>query len=177
MISPGLMPKRWKPGDLKRTDSVWYRGERFFVEWCAETSWQQGTHARISSRPVQPEPHLRPSDNPTKDLLTFCVHVDALDKAPPISAVAMATGGVGDSIKVVERKERAKQGITDIGDPVAVALRAAKNLDDVYEIGAKALGETVQYLKTRFGHLNNGQQRMQVGNRMRTAFKKGKLRL
>lgn len=180
LIAPGLIPKKWQPGDLKRGDAVWYRSDRFFIEWApSKPNFTDGTHARICSKPVRAAPFPLPSDNPTKDLLTFCVHLDTLSKAPPVSAVAIATGGLTgmDSLKAVERKERLKQGIKDVGDPVALALRDAKALDDVYRIGAKALGEKVEFLKQKFGHLNNGQQRMQVGNRMRNAAKKGKLRL
>lgn len=178
---PGFVPsgtvaeKHWPPldklphGSLKRGDSVWYRGERMFVEFVND-HWSKGVYARICDQPVRPPPFPLPSDEPNKTLTTFCVHVGCLSMAPPVRGAALYTGG--DSLAVVERKERAKQGITDIGDEVALLLRKAKDLDDVYRIGAKYLREDEEYLRKRFGHLNNGQQRMQIGNRMRNKMKK-----
>jgi len=56
----------------------------------------------------------------------------------------------------------------DCGDEVAKKLRG-KPLKDVYEAVAKVLApeETVNSLKKRYGHLNEGMQRMNLGNRMR----------
>lgn len=56
----------------------------------------------------------------------------------------------------------------DIGDKVADHLRG-KTLEEIYVIAAKALGESVKDLASRYGHLNPGQQRMCLGNRMRNA--------
>ena len=71
-----------------------------------------------------------------------------------------------------ERKERAKQGIHDVGDEVATLLRACKTLEDVYKAGAKFLELQVSDLRAKYQHLNNGQQRMNIGNRMRAKWKK-----
>lgn len=56
----------------------------------------------------------------------------------------------------------------DIGDKVADRLRG-KTLEEAYVIAAKALNESVKELASRYGHLNPGQQRMCLGNRMRNA--------
>lgn len=161
----GLAPKRHEPGAIKRADSVWYRGERYFVEW-APANWVQGTHARISNRPVHSNTEfLLPSDEPTDDLVSFCVHLDCLDVAPPVQNIY----GGAETMATVERKERAKQGLHDVGDEVANLLRDSK---DIYRTGSEYLGVPEAELKRKYGHLNAGQQRMNIGNRMRSKWKK-----
>lgn len=59
----------------------------------------------------------------------------------------------------------------DNGDTIAQMLRGA-DLETVYKIGAKELKVTVEELKKKYGHLNPGQQRMNVGNRIRGAIRK-----
>lgn len=59
----------------------------------------------------------------------------------------------------------------DNGDTIAQMLRGA-DLDTVYRVGAKELGTSVEALKLKYGHLNPGQQRMNVGNRIRGAIRK-----
>lgn len=59
----------------------------------------------------------------------------------------------------------------DNGDAVALLLRGA-DLDTVYKIGAKELGVDEQELRKKYAHLNAGQQRMNVGNRVRAAIRK-----
>lgn len=168
-VNPKLFPKRWKPGDFKRGDSCWYRGERYFIEWVAPTSWAQGTHVRISSKPVHPDPaRPLPSDTDAPDLTSFCVHADLLNQAAPVAyGTALIDGG--DTLAEAERKERAKKGITDKDDDVAHLLRESK---DIYATGSKYLGVPEQELKKKYGHLNPGQQRMNIGNRMRAKWKK-----
>lgn len=56
----------------------------------------------------------------------------------------------------------------DNGDDVAKQLRGTE-LDEVYAKAAKLLGETQTALKAKYGHLNSGMQRMNLGNRMRAA--------
>jgi hypothetical protein len=63
----------------------------------------------------------------------------------------------------------------DNGDSVALLLRGA-DLETVYQIGARELGVSVAELKTKYAHLNPGQQRMNVGNRVRGAIKKREAR-
>lgn len=169
-----MIPKKHQPGDLKRGDSVWYRGERFFIEW-APPAWRHGTHARICERPIPPD---RPGgsdlcyrnekgEGTGAPFMSFCVHVDALTTAPPVSAIALVTGG--GTFKAAERKERLKKGLKDVGDPVAQLLRESK---DIYATGSDFLGVPQQELKRKYGHLNAGQQRMNIGNRMRAKWKK-----
>jgi hypothetical protein len=65
----------------------------------------------------------------------------------------------------------------DIGDKTAEVLRG-KDLDAVYEVTVKTIakltgekGLTVDELKTKYSKLNPGQQRMNLGNRLRAAFR------
>lgn len=52
-------------------------------------------------------------------------------------------------------------------DEVAKDL-AGMTLDEMYEYAAKGLGCTSEVLKAKYGHLNPGLQRMNLGNRLRT---------
>lgn len=56
----------------------------------------------------------------------------------------------------------------DTGDKTADRLRG-KTLEEAYAIAAKILAESTKGLVERYGHLNPGQQRMCLGNRMRNA--------
>jgi hypothetical protein len=56
----------------------------------------------------------------------------------------------------------------DNGDQLAKTLRGA-DLDDVYKQASAVLGETQTALRAKYGHLNAGMQRMNLGNRMRAA--------
>jgi hypothetical protein len=55
------------------------------------------------------------------------------------------------------------------GDPVAEKL-AGKSLDEVYAIAAKTLKTDVNELRAKYKHLNQGMQRMSLGNRMRSVL-------
>jgi hypothetical protein len=57
------------------------------------------------------------------------------------------------------------------GDEVAQALTGA-TLDEVYRLASKALGETQKALHEKYDHLNEGMQRMNLGNRIRGAVGK-----
>ena len=64
----------------------------------------------------------------------------------------------------------------DNADALAQTLRG-KTLDEAYGICVKALkaeGEptTVKVLKARYSHLNQGHQRMCIGNKVRAAMKR-----
>jgi len=52
-------------------------------------------------------------------------------------------------------------------DEVADAL-SGLTLDEMYEHAARGLGSTVEELRSRYGHLNKGMQRMNLGNRLRS---------
>lgn len=56
------------------------------------------------------------------------------------------------------------------GDEIAAKL-LGKDLDQVYAMAAKALKEDEADLRSKYGHLNVGMQRMNLGNRMRAAAK------
>ena len=61
----------------------------------------------------------------------------------------------------------------DNADEVAIMLRG-KTLDEVYGIAESLLTISAEELKARYTHLNAGQQRMNVGNRLRAHIKKSK---
>ena len=71
---------------------------------------------------------------------------------------------------VVERNGE-KVASLDNGDMVAVSLRD-KVLEDVYKLAADLCKTTVAELKSRYGTLNPGMQRMNLGNRIRAALRK-----
>jgi len=58
----------------------------------------------------------------------------------------------------------------DNGDSVAAHLRGLE-LGEVYELVADKLGCSEKELMARYGHLNPGQQRMNLGNRLRGFYK------
>lgn len=85
------------------------------------------------------------------------------------SAGARTIGGkVVDLSKYTKSKSAAGSTSLHNGDQVAEKL-AGKDLKDVYELAAKATGESVNALKTKYGKLNAGMQRMALGNRIRGA--------
>lgn len=154
-------PKKFKPGDLKIGDCVWYRGERYWITFLSQGLYE-GCYARIEdkfTRPGMPTP---------AGVTSFNVHVDMLDLAPPVKNLFAPI----PTMAAEARKERAKAGQTDIGDEVAMRLRACETLDDVYKVGAEFLEQQVADLKAKYAHLNPGQQRMVIGNRMRAEAKK-----
>lgn len=83
------------------------------------------------------------------------------------------TRNIVDSKVDLSKYERVKgkDGKTtfDTGDDVAVKLRGM-DLAEVYEFAATKLDVSVRSLKEKYGHLNAGQQRMNLGNRIRGAF-------
>lgn len=58
----------------------------------------------------------------------------------------------------------------DIDDDTAAKLREL-DLEGTYKYAASVLGENVKSLKEGYQHLNPGMQRMNLGNRIRKAFK------
>jgi hypothetical protein len=61
----------------------------------------------------------------------------------------------------------------DIRDALAKPLRGC-TLDEVYKIAAKELEASEKSLRDAYNHLNNGQQRMTLGNRLRGQARKEK---
>jgi hypothetical protein len=56
-----------------------------------------------------------------------------------------------------------------VGDEVAKLLRDST---DIYATGSDYLDVRMADLKKKYAHLNPGQQRMVIGNRMRAHYKK-----
>jgi hypothetical protein len=166
-IDPKHYPKRWKEGELKRGDSVWYRNERYWVEW-APKRWSDTCYVRMANQAVRQEPHPLPSEHPNTNTLVFCVHADLLTEAPVTKNLYARQPTLAD----VARKERASKGVKDVGDEVAERLRSCKSLDEMYESASDYLDVPVSKLKEKYGKLNPGQQRMNLGNRMRHQWRK-----
>lgn len=151
--------EKWHDGDLTVGDPVFYRGERYWVEY-VPSSFGRSAHVRISDHKIRP-------DQPAFDKRTsFFVPADLLMKAPTAKP-----GHKGPSLKDVERIEREKQGIKDVGDRVAELLRG-KTLDEAYTVAARFMRVPEEELRAKYMRLNNGQQRMNLGNRMRQWEKK-----
>jgi len=163
--------KIYPDGAFAIGDSVWYRGERYYIER-APATWAESLHIRICDKPIVMDAHGRPAwERLTEKRNSFCVHPDQVTKAPAPTVKSMLVGRVPTKL-AVERAEARKSGEKDVGDPIAIMLRNAKTPDDVYKIGAKYLGVKADELKSKYEHLNAGQQRMNVGNRMRAKWKK-----
>lgn len=78
-----------------------------------------------------------------------------------------AKGDNFDALRAL--RDRLKtSGYLDIGDEIAKALRG-KSLAENYKFAADRLGETETALRAKYAHLNPGQQRMCLGNRLRGA--------
>ncbi|MBM3853209.1 MAG: hypothetical protein FJ399_08625 [Verrucomicrobia bacterium] len=78
---------------------------------------------------------------------------------------------VKQKLREKAKEERAAKP-HDNGDPVARMLRDAETLDQVYAVAAKYLKVPEKELRSKYGHLNPGQQRMNCGNRMRGKWRK-----
>lgn len=72
--------------------------------------------------------------------------------------------------KYIETKAASGKKSLDSGDDVAKALRGME-LEEVYKEVGKKLGMTVRQLKLKYGRLNPGMQRMNLGNRMRKVLR------
>lgn len=57
------------------------------------------------------------------------------------------------------------------GDPIAKMFEG-KDLMEIYEIGSKQLDTTIGALREKYCHLNPGQIRMNIGNRIRGKIRK-----
>jgi hypothetical protein len=147
---------------LEVGDSVFYRDQRYWIEITGER------FVRIADchiRPESPAPLARNS---------FFVPVGLVSLAP-VTKNRHAKQPTKHAIEVVERKKAT--GDKDIGDEIAVALRECKDLNAVYKLAARLLKVKEGELKDKYGHLNTGQQRMNLGNRLRGAQKKGLIKL
>jgi len=165
--NPANYPRNHEPGALKAGDSVWYRDQRYWVER-APFTWEESCMVRITDQ------RFLPGGNLPEERISFCVHADHLSLAP----TTKNRYGRQPTKKAIDRREQMrKEGTRDNGDPVAVALRGCTTLDDVYRETAALLRVPESELRAKYAHLNNGQQRMNCGNRLRGAFKSGKITL
>lgn len=176
-IDPKQYPKKWAiEGDpllakhkkvdlpyLKRGMIVFYHEMRYWVERVPK-SWAESCAVFISDDKIHPDENRLTHDKRE----SFSVHADLLSEAPQVTRIGAALPTVASAA----RKERADKGIHDVGDDVAVLLRACKDLEAVYVAAAKFLGLPLKDLKAKYAHLNPGQQRMCCGNQMRFKWKK-----
>lgn len=95
-------------------------------------------------------------------------------QAKPLPTANITKRSIGGTTADVSDYDRVKTPAGNIsldnGDAVAKQLRG-KDLDDVYGAVAKAADLSVRELKTRYGHLNPGMQRMNLGNVLRGALR------
>lgn len=162
-----LSPRIWRDPPPKRGDLVFYRGERFWVERVDINDVDDGkpTWIRISDHKVPTDPTRALHDK----RLSFYTHLDSLT---PIPADYAKHATRLPTVASVARAERAKTGARDVGDEIANLLRKCMDLEAVYSAAAKYLTEDIAALRDRYGHLNHGQQRMNLGNRMRAKWRK-----
>lgn len=101
--------------------------------------------------------------------MSFCVHADCLAEAPQPRSLYTSRLPTPAS---AERAVRTRAGLRDVGDDIATRLRGCATLDQVYAAAADYLQENVDALHGKYDKLNHGQQRMVLGNRMRSKWKK-----
>lgn len=140
-------------------DPVYYRGDRYWVEF-VPMSFTESVHIRISDTRIDPTPGRLPAVKRS----SFCVPVDLVTRA-------VQKGRRVVTVAEANRENRAKSGVTDVGDRIAELLRG-KTLDEAYTVAARFLRAPEDELRSKYSHLNNGQQRMNLGNRMRAWEKK-----
>ena len=149
-------------GTLEVGSSVFYRDQRYWVETIGQR------FIRIADTPIRPESPAPLARN------SFYVPAPMVEAAP----TTRNKYGRQPSKKAVERRERQKvEGTKDNGDEVAVLLRACTDLNAVYKAASGHLGVPEKELRTKYGHLNPGQQRMTAGNLLRSAHKKGLIKI
>ena len=159
-------PTKFAPGDLKVGDAVWYRDSRYWVEWIAD-DWNESVFVHLSSERIVPD---RPA---TKTRIAVAVYADCIERAVVTKNAHTKQPTKAD----IQRKERSAEGKKDVGDPVAEMLREYETMDEIYWITAKLLNTPEEDLRAKYDHLNPGQRRMNCGNRLRGAYKKGLIKL
>jgi hypothetical protein len=157
----GLTVQNWQDGELKVGDPIFYKGDRYWIER-APASWSETVFVCISDMKIDPTP----GRYAPKGRMSFHVPADAVTLAPRAKP-----GRRAPTVADVQRIERQAEGKTDVGDTVAEMLRG-KSLDEMYTLAARFLRVPEDELRTKYSHLNNGQQRMNLGNRMRSWEKK-----
>lgn len=166
-ISNDRYPSKFVPEDLPVGQAVWYKDERYYVE-ATPRAWADSCYIRIGDQRFNPEkPKWWEELGSARN--TFCVHADLLELAP----VTKNRFGRQPTKTAVERRAKMREeGIRDNGDEVAVMLRACKTLDHVYSKAAAYLGKKESELRDKYKHLDNGRQRMCLGNVMRGEAKR-----
>lgn len=160
---PDKWPKKHGPGTFKPGDSVWYREERWWIT-NAPPTWESTSFVQIS------DSALRPNSPIPSGVRIMSVHADLLELAPTRKGPLLTTPQPTKHA-IEQREKMKKEGVTDIGDTVASMLRG-KSLDEAYEIAAEFIGVPENELRAKYVKLNPGQQRMNLGNRMRGYMKK-----
>ena len=92
----------------------------------------------------------------------------------PVSRETVAVSVPRETVAVSVPRETAPKPAKSpaaTGDDLAVAL-AGHGLDVIYSAAAVVLSTDESELRQRYGHLNPGQQRMNLGNRIRSTWKK-----
>jgi hypothetical protein len=97
--------------------------------------------------------------------------VEKAAKAPRPKADPALRLVKADLTKYTKVKAASGAASAHCGDDIAAQL-LGKTLDQVYAIAAKAIGVPEAELRAKYAHLNPGQARMNLGNRMRGAITK-----
>lgn len=160
-ITEAMKPKRHAPGSLKVGDSVWFCNQRYWITQ-APPDWNDTCHIQISSIA------MRPGTAPPNNAHITFVHADALELAP-VKGPSFAAQPTKHAVETEKRKK--EFGISHVGDDIGAMLQG-RSLDEVYAIAAKYLGVPEAELRSKYGKLNPGQQRMLCGNKMRAEAKK-----
>ncbi len=94
-------------------------------------------------------------------------------EAPKLQSRSIVPAGYRETRCVVDKEHRTARGNVSVhcGDRLAVFLRG-KDLEAVYKLAEQHLPGGNE-LRARYANLNTGQQRMNVGNRLRAALKDG----
>lgn len=160
-----LVPKNW-PSPPKVGDMVFYRDQRFWVE-DAPSNWLGTTFVRIGDHRVHVVEGVPRAMHEKR--ISFCVYADLLK---PIPADFNTRAKRLPTVASVAARQRSRSGIRDVGDEVATMLRDCATLDQVYKAASKYLDIDEAELRGKYGHLNPGQQRMNLGNKMRFKWRK-----
>lgn len=164
-----LTPKVWTGSPPVPGDIVFYHNERYWVEPPIAVSLLESPWIRIGDHRVPRERHPNGEWGLAKNRLSFKVHVDELTLSPVQQHSAASPL---PTVASVARQARARAGLRDVGDEIATLLRSCNTLQQTYSCAAEYLGVPVDDLQRKYGHLNPGQQRMNLGNKMRFKWKR-----
>lgn len=144
-----------------------------------------GTTRSFRAAQLQPVT-VRPTSTPVAEIFAQATAANALPEPKKPTAKAGRTpaaprarkplserkNGVIDSAYLgkYQSYKRGTKSSFDNGDGVASVLRCL-TLEFVYRAVAKEVQESVESLKARYGHLNAGMQRMNLGNKLRAHYR------